>query len=84
MTKARRLHAANANSRLNVHSLANFLHRISVELDIMRGRMFDHERAKLEEGTPALDPRLMKLLLARDKIFQAHSALLDAQRELTK
>lgn len=84
MTPARRLNSANAKRRINVHAISSFLHRVSLELDIMRGRMFDHEREKLGEGFSETDPRLMKLLLARDKIFQAHAALIDAQRELMK
>lgn len=72
-----------ASDNISVRGLGLFLGRISGELDVMRGRMFDHERKHL--GSENYDAaRLAKLEEARKRMYEAHSALLAAQAELLK
>lgn len=71
------------SDNISTRGLGLFLGRIAVELDTMRGRMFDHERKKLGEGNVD-DGRLGKLERARKKMYEAHIALIDAQAELLK
>lgn len=87
MTKARRLHKDAATPRLNIRGIGLFLNRLSIELDTMRGRIFDHERMKITKTGIADQSevdRLVKLSNARDLMYHANKALLEAQAALLK
>lgn len=69
------------NARINTANIASFCFRLSVEIDVMLGRMFDHEREQVQTGIENVE-RFLKLSRARDEMYKAHTALLAAQAAL--
>lgn len=86
MTKRSR---ASTSTAISTANLAAFLTRLSVEVEAMRARMFDHERASQEAekflgiaGHPEYSERLRKIRNCRNHLYIANAMLVAAQLAL--